>query len=477
MQNVRSNCAGQTIYLKLNKKMKCGSLASNGSDFKISPQLANVQAVTGIGCGSGFDMDSIIIDLDKPLPPGNYSLIIDDGRDLNTLLDNCNNEIPALDSIPFVVYAIQPTPMDSISPVLCAPDEIYLVFRNPMDCNSIAKNGSDFVVNGTQPVSIIGAYGVNCTNGLSTIIAVKFSKPIQTAGAFTLTLQTGSDGSTLLDECAQETPPATLSFKTADTVSANFNYRVGLGCVFDTLFYNYTNRDQVNQWNWSFDINGTSTIQNSYFLFNDYGTKHIQLACSNGVCSDTAAVDIALDNELLARFKVAPSPELCPEDGATFTDSSIGKILTWYWTFGDGSSSTTQDPPLKMYPPSDTRDGRIYPVSLIVKNDIGCYDTSVANLKVLYNCYIDVPSGFTPNGDGLNDYLYPLNAYKADGLEFKVYNRWGQLVFQTRDWTRKWDGKINGEPQAAGTFVWMLSYTHHDTGKHYSLKGTTVLIR
>jgi hypothetical protein len=287
-----------------------------------------VQAVTGVGCGSGFDMDSVIIDLDKPLPPGNYSLIIDDGRDLNTLLDNCNNEIPALDSIPFVVYAIQPTPMDSISPVLCAPDEIYLVFRNPMDCNSIAKNGSDFVVNGTQPVSIIGAYGVNCTNGLSTIIAVKFSKPIQTAGAFTLTLQTGSDGSTLLDECAQETPPATLSFKTADTVSANFNYRVGLGCVFDTLFYNYTNRDQVNQWNWSFDINGTSTIQNSYFLFNDYGTKHIQLACSNGVCSDTAAVDIALDNELLARFKVAPSPELCPEDGATFTDSSIGKILT-----------------------------------------------------------------------------------------------------------------------------------------------------
>ena len=70
-----------------------------------------------------------------------------------------------------------------------------------------------------------------------------------------------------------------------------------------------------------------------------------------------------------------------------------------------------------------------------------------------------------------------LNAYKADNLEFRVYNRWGQLVFETKDWTRKWNGTINGNPQAAGTYVWMLQYTHHDTGQHFSLKGTTVLIR
>jgi S1-C subfamily serine protease len=46
-----------------------------------------------------------------------------------------------------------------------------------MDCNSIAKDGSDFVINGTQPVSISSAYGVNCTNGLSNIIEVQLSKP------------------------------------------------------------------------------------------------------------------------------------------------------------------------------------------------------------------------------------------------------------------------------------------------------------
>jgi gliding motility-associated-like protein len=98
-------------------------------------------------------------------------------------------------------------------------------------------------------------------------------------------------------------------------------------------------------------------------------------------------------------------------------------------------------------------------------------------IKVFYNCYIAVPSAFTPNGDGLNDYLYPLNAYKADNLEFRVFNRWGQLVFETKDGTKKWDGTINGNPQPAGVYVWMLHYTNRDTGQIFSLKGTTVLLR
>ena len=133
--------------------------------------------------------------------------------------------------------------------------------------------------------------------------------------------------------------------------------------------------------------------------------------------------------------------------------------------------------PPKYFPPPPTRDGRVYPASLIVQNDIGCFDTARQNIQVYYNCRIAVPSAFTPNGDGLNDYLYPLDAYKADDLIFRVYNRWGQLVFETKDRTKKWDGRINGYPQDAGTYVWMLNYTNRDTGKKFALKGSTVLIR
>jgi gliding motility-associated-like protein len=112
-----------------------------------------------------------------------------------------------------------------------------------------------------------------------------------------------------------------------------------------------------------------------------------------------------------------------------------------------------------------------------VANDQGCTDTATRLIDVLRSCFIAVPSAFTPNGDGLNDYLYPLNAFKAENLIFRVYNRNGQLVFESNDWTKKWDGTVSGHAEPAGTFVWMLQYTDGETGKRIFQKGTTVLIR
>jgi gliding motility-associated-like protein len=98
-------------------------------------------------------------------------------------------------------------------------------------------------------------------------------------------------------------------------------------------------------------------------------------------------------------------------------------------------------------------------------------------IKVVNNCYIAVPSAFTPNGDGLNDFLYPLNAYKAKDLNFSVYNRFGQRLFVTTNWTNKWDGTFKGQGVETGTYVWMLTYTNSDTNKKVEQKGTAILIR
>ena len=114
---------------------------------------------------------------------------------------------------------------------------------------------------------------------------------------------------------------------------------------------------------------------------------------------------------------------------------------------------------------------------MIVQNNLGCYDTAVQKIVVTNSCYIAVPNAFTPNNDGLNDYLYPLNAYKAKDLLFKVYNRVGQLIFETRDWNKKWDGRFKGQAADPATYVWILIYTDGDTGKKIQQKGSTILIR
>ena len=470
----RAACDGTTTTIKLNKRMKCNTLSADGSEFTVVPALANVVGASGFGCSGGFDMDSVILTLDTPLPPGNYTIVIKNGNDANTISDNCDRFIPVGENIPLVVYPVFPTPMDSIVKPGCAPDELQLVFRKNIKCTSIAADGSDFVITGTTPVMVVSATGV-CANGLSPVIKIKLSAPILTKGTYQVMLVTGSDGNTIIDECAQETPAgSTINFFTKDTVNANFTYAIRYGCKNDTVDYFHDGRNEVNLWNWSFDNLRTSKLQNPQVLYGSFGLKQTRLIVSNGVCRDTSAfIPVFLDNTLKAGFEA--TQVVCPGDLAYFKDTSIGHIISWTWAFGNGNGSTFQSPPGQSYlPPRVTT---TVTAQLTVQDNIGCTSVATQKITVPNNCYIAVPGAFTPNGDGLNDYLYPLNAWKAGDLLFRVYNRFGQLLFETNDWTRKWAGNYKNQGADPGTYVWILQYINKDTGKRVEQKGTTILIR
>lgn len=113
---------------------------------------------------------------------------------------------------------------------------------------------------------------------------------------------------------------------------------------------------------------------------------------------------------------------------------------------------------------------------LTVSNN-GCESSDDIYITLLDNCLIKVPTAFTPNYDGLNDRLNAINADLATKFTFRVYNRFGQQVFVSHDPLRGWDGSFRGNPLAAGTYVWQLSYVHPFTKKDVYEKGTSVLIR
>ena len=471
----RAACDGSSISVKLNKKMKCSSLAANGSDFSISPAIAPIISAVGIGCSTGFDMDSVVLSLGGIVPPGNYTIRIETGTDGNNLLDNCDRGFPIGQSLPVTVYPLTPTPMDSISKIACAPAVLELVFKDPMFCNSIAADGSDFIITGTHPVSIVGAAGVCSENGLSQLVSVSLSAPIQQAGTFQIKLKNGTDGNTIINECGVPTiAGAMLQFITSDTVSADFTTKIRLGCLTDTIDYFHDGKNGVNSWNWSFDNNLSSTLKATTVIFSTYGQKPATLIVSNGTCLDTSSSSITLiSNKVIAAFE--STAVVCPGDPALFTDKSTGPLTSWEWDFGNGNISLLSSPPLQSYPSSNSI--KNISVQLIVKNIAGCPDTVIKTIQVIGNCYIAVPKAFSPNNDGLNDFLYPTNAYKAKDLLFKVFNRFGQLIFETKNWNIKWDGTYKGYPQDPGTFVWTLQYINIDTGKRIELKGSTVLIR
>lgn len=112
-----------------------------------------------------------------------------------------------------------------------------------------------------------------------------------------------------------------------------------------------------------------------------------------------------------------------------------------------------------------------------VTDQNNCLDSASILVKIFRtNPQIFVPTGFTPNGDGRNDVLKPI-AVGIDKIEyFRVYNRWGQLVFSTIINGQGWDGRIGGKDQTTGTFVWLVKAVDY-TGKSVFQKGTATLIR
>lgn len=111
-----------------------------------------------------------------------------------------------------------------------------------------------------------------------------------------------------------------------------------------------------------------------------------------------------------------------------------------------------------------------------IKTNTGCITIDTQLVKIIKGVDIYVPTAFTPNGDGLNETLRPTLMGVKELQYFRVYNRWGQLLFETKTKWDGWDGKLNGKPQGTSVFVWEARALGVD-GKTYMQRGTSVLVR
>ncbi len=147
--------------------------------------------------------------------------------------------------------------------------------------------------------------------------------------------------------------------------------------------------------------------------------------------------------------------------------------VSYVWTPPTALSNPNIKNPIAVYGPEI--DSIRYVVEVF--NEAGCSDTADVKVTIFKTVpYIFVPTGFTPNGDGLNDEIRPIAVGIAQIKYFRIFNRWGQMVFQTTTNGHGWDGRISGTPQGSNVFVWMVSAVDY-LGKPIFLKGTVTLIR
>jgi gliding motility-associated-like protein len=158
---------------------------------------------------------------------------------------------------------------------------------------------------------------------------------------------------------------------------------------------------------------------------------------------------------------------LCVTDTATFALAKQLYNLTWQpASFGNVGKNQ-----LQLFPPYTTT------FNVTANRFADCVVTSSVTIKVIFcdNSFY-MPTAFTPNNDGLNDFLKPKITGQLLSYNFSIYNRYGQLVFTTTNINNGWDGTVNGIKQPMGSFTWKCSYQFKKENAKVK-KGSVLLLK
>ncbi len=206
------------------------------------------------------------------------------------------------------------------------------------------------------------------------------------------------------------------------------------------------------------------------------GLYLVSIACHEwrgGVMINTVRREIELSVESIAAANYKPNAggNLTLMAGETHQFHAAG-AKEYTWSPASYLDNTHIPNPVGMFP-----DAGVFTYTIHGVSDSGCTGDDVIYVNVIAASTFMVPNAFSPNGDGINDYLVPIPVGNSDLTDFRIFNRLGNKVFQASDlYNARWDGKYRGKQQDMGVYVWELQFTDNNK-QNRLIKGNVTLIR
>lgn len=281
-------------------------------------------------------------------------------------------------------------------------------------------------------------------------------------GVYTVTL-------TLIDTNYCNAPEViTRQLRVAANVFALFEVPDSSCAPFTAVFDN-TSKGGVT-FQWDFGDGTTSTDIYPTHTYTQPGRYLVTMIANDpNTCNltDDTSMYITVLPPPVAGFTYQPTTPV-ENTPHVFTNTSTGAAHYW-WDFGDGDTSSAVNP-THQYLATGT-----YQVCLIAETEFGCHDTICQNVSAIVNPLFDVPTAFSPNGDGIND-IWEVKSFGVIKYEMKVFNRWGQLLFVSNDQKLGWNGRFNGaiQPMDAYAYVLNIEFSH---GERVTKTGNVTLLR
>ncbi len=289
--------------------------------------------------------------------------------------------------------------------------------------------------------------------------------------------QTTTYDVTATDACGSTTTQST-TINVYSLPPVNFSSDILNGCQPLTVTFIETNQDFGQTYSWNFgdsDHNNLAFSKSPEHTYEEPGTYTVSLTVvSPEGCSNTEVIPdmITVYPNPTSKFIASPEVVSIIKPVVFFTNYSLLND-TNYWYFGDGDSSNALNP-YHTYPQYPTG---TYTVELVTATKYGCRDTVFSNIQVEDEYTLYAPTAFSPDFDGIND-VFNVKGNGIDPRNFHllIYDRWGEVIFETKDINQGWDGRVSGgEIGYNSTFTWLVIYKDTKNIEHQKAGAVTII--
>jgi gliding motility-associated-like protein len=261
-------------------------------------------------------------------------------------------------------------------------------------------------------------------------------------------------------------------------IQPSFDSDILSGCSpLEVEFFNTSDADFNCEWTFG-DSLSFSGCDDVIITFDTGGVYDVQLTAfdANGCFNSVSVNDyITVFQTPVASFTASPSL-LFPESPTTNILNTSSDCEFYIWNMGVGDPDEMYFEPGEYQYPANIAD--TFLITLYAISSEGCADTAYQEIYFNNNPFFYVPNTFIPDGDNKNEIWTPVfsNLSNVKKYNVQIFNRWGELVFESNDPTFGWNGTYNGNTCQDGTYIWKLQFTWYDKKVHYA-NGHVNLLR
>lgn len=229
----------------------------------------------------------------------------------------------------------------------------------------------------------------------------------------------------------------------------------------------------IDSWNWDFGNSTTSTMANPSATYKRAGTFSIEATAETDKgCTYTYKLDngVTIHPNPVVEFEYKRVSWNFEETIIEFEGNSSIATNNYTWDFGNGKSGSTP------YKRVDYSEAGYYTVTLSSKTDKGCVGSITKSILIVPPFDAYVPTSFTPNGDGINDYFGMEGVEFISAFDMRIFNRWGQEVFHSSNLKNQWNGKYGNTALSPGLYTYTINISDAE-GRPYEINGSIQLIR